>query len=56
MFDAVFTFAAAYFSSTMQGVLPDTPAVKPEVALRTADKTADKVWEVWTDQTGEFEG
>ncbi|KAJ0279593.1 hypothetical protein CBS470a_009205 [Colletotrichum nupharicola] len=30
----------------MQGVLPDTPAVDPEVALRTADK----VWEVWTDQ------
>ncbi|KZL82448.1 six-hairpin glycosidase-like protein [Colletotrichum incanum] len=31
----------------MQGVLPDTPAVDPEVAL----KTANKVWEVWTDQT-----
>ncbi|TQN64663.1 hypothetical protein CSHISOI_10763 [Colletotrichum shisoi] len=30
----------------MQGVLPDTPAVDPAVALRTADK----VWEVWTDQ------
>ncbi|KAJ0308634.1 hypothetical protein COL516b_003178 [Colletotrichum fioriniae] len=30
----------------MQGILPDTPAVDPDVAL----KTADKVWEVWTDQ------
>ncbi|KAJ0383686.1 hypothetical protein COL922a_009983 [Colletotrichum nupharicola] len=30
----------------IQGILPDTPAVDPEVALRTADK----VWEVWTDQ------
>lgn len=29
----------------MQGILPDSPAVDPEVALRTADK----VWEVWTD-------
>ncbi|KAI3548807.1 hypothetical protein CSPX01_02830 [Colletotrichum filicis] len=30
----------------MQGILPDTPAVDPDVAL----KTADKVWEMWTDQ------
>ncbi|KAF2179861.1 hypothetical protein K469DRAFT_673693 [Zopfia rhizophila CBS 207.26] len=30
----------------LQGMLPDTPAVDPKVAL----KTADKVWEVWTDQ------
>jgi hypothetical protein len=29
----------------LQGMLPDTPAVDQEVALRTADK----VWEVWTD-------
>ncbi|KAB2110634.1 hypothetical protein AG0111_0g1406 [Alternaria gaisen] len=29
----------------MQGILPDTPAVDPKVALRTADK----VWKVWTD-------
>ncbi|KAF3015850.1 hypothetical protein E8E14_006613 [Neopestalotiopsis sp. 37M] len=29
----------------LQGILPDTPAVDPEVALRTADK----VWEVWGD-------
>ncbi|KAH9864321.1 hypothetical protein J1614_010255 [Plenodomus biglobosus] len=29
----------------MQGALPDTPAVDPGVALRTADK----VWEVWGD-------
>ncbi|RYP14819.1 hypothetical protein DL765_006120 [Monosporascus sp. GIB2] len=29
----------------MQGILPDTPAVDPEVALRTADK----VWDVWGD-------
>ncbi|TDZ16484.1 hypothetical protein Cob_v010587 [Colletotrichum orbiculare MAFF 240422] len=29
----------------MRGVLPDTPAVDPEVARRTADK----VWDVWTD-------
>lgn len=29
----------------MQGILPDTPAVDEEVARRTADK----VWEVWTD-------
>ncbi|KAM0214269.1 hypothetical protein ACHAQI_003896 [Fusarium lateritium] len=30
----------------LQGILPDTPAVNKEVARRTADK----VWEVWTDQ------
>ncbi|KAI1480708.1 Six-hairpin glycosidase-like protein [Daldinia eschscholtzii] len=29
----------------LQGILPDTPAVDPDVALRTADK----IWEVWTD-------
>lgn len=29
----------------LQGILPDTPAVDPAIAL----KTADKVWEVWTD-------
>jgi hypothetical protein len=29
----------------MQGILPDTPAVDPEVALRTSNK----VWEVWGD-------
>jgi hypothetical protein len=29
----------------MQGILPDTPAVDPTVALRTADK----VWEIWGD-------
>lgn len=29
----------------LQGILPDTPAVDPEVALRTADK----VWEIWAD-------
>lgn len=29
----------------LQGILPDTPAVDEEVAFRTADK----VWEVWTD-------
>ncbi|KAI0885024.1 Six-hairpin glycosidase-like protein [Annulohypoxylon maeteangense] len=29
----------------LQGILPDTPAVDPEIAL----KTADKIWEVWTD-------
>ncbi|KAI2779259.1 Six-hairpin glycosidase-like protein [Daldinia loculata] len=29
----------------LQGILPDTPAVDPSVAL----KTADKIWEVWTD-------
>ena len=29
----------------LQGILPDTPAVDPAVAL----KTADKVWEIWTD-------
>lgn len=29
----------------LRGILPDTPVVDPEVALRTADK----VWEVWTD-------
>ncbi|CVL09303.1 uncharacterized protein FPRN_14446 [Fusarium proliferatum] len=30
----------------LQGILPDTPAVEKEVARRTADK----VWDVWTDQ------
>ncbi|KAI8685440.1 hypothetical protein NCS55_00216400 [Fusarium keratoplasticum] len=30
----------------LQGILPDTPAVDEKVARRTADK----VWEVWTDQ------
>lgn len=29
----------------LQGILPDTPAVDPSVEL----KTADKVWEIWTD-------
>ncbi|KAF7586251.1 hypothetical protein BBP40_009202 [Aspergillus hancockii] len=29
----------------LQGVLPDTPAVNPDVAL----KTTEKVWDVWTD-------
>lgn len=29
----------------LQGILPDTPAVDPKIAL----KTADKVSEVWTD-------
>ncbi|KAF9895321.1 hypothetical protein FE257_000225 [Aspergillus nanangensis] len=29
----------------LQGILPDTPAVDPEVALKTADKVA----EIWTD-------
>lgn len=29
----------------LQGILPDTPAVDHQVAL----KTADHVWEVWTD-------
>ncbi|KAI1403447.1 Six-hairpin glycosidase-like protein [Hypoxylon fuscum] len=29
----------------LQGILPDTPAVDSKVAL----KTADKIWEVWTD-------
>jgi hypothetical protein len=29
----------------LQGILPDTKAVDPEIAL----KTADKIWEVWTD-------
>jgi len=29
----------------LQGMLPDTPAVDPAIAL----KTADKVWEVWGD-------
>lgn len=29
----------------LQGILPDTPAVDPGVAL----KTADKIWEIWTD-------
>lgn len=28
----------------LQGILPDTPVIDPEVALRTAEK----VWEVWT--------
>ncbi|TLD35331.1 hypothetical protein E2P81_ATG11450 [Venturia nashicola] len=30
----------------MQGILPDTPAVDPEIALRTSKK----VWEVWTEE------
>ncbi|RAR09823.1 hypothetical protein DDE82_001540 [Stemphylium lycopersici] len=30
----------------VQGILPDSPAVDPEVALRTADK----VWEIWGDE------
>ena len=30
----------------LKGILPDTPAVDEEIAQRTADK----VWEVWTDQ------
>ncbi|KAI8935111.1 hypothetical protein NX059_007706 [Plenodomus lindquistii] len=30
----------------LQGILPDTPAVDPEVALRTANK----VWEIWGDE------
>ncbi|BCS23017.1 uncharacterized protein APUU_31242A [Aspergillus puulaauensis] len=30
----------------LQGILPDTPAVDPGIAK----KTADKVWEVWTDE------
>ncbi|KAH6702807.1 Six-hairpin glycosidase-like protein [Leptodontidium sp. MPI-SDFR-AT-0119] len=29
----------------LQGILPDTPAVDSKIAL----KTADKIWEVWTD-------
>ncbi|KAI0181667.1 Six-hairpin glycosidase-like protein [Hypoxylon sp. FL1284] len=29
----------------LQGILPDTPAVDPAVAL----KTANKIWETWTD-------
>ncbi|KAI2463750.1 Six-hairpin glycosidase-like protein [Annulohypoxylon bovei var. microspora] len=29
----------------LQGILPNTPAVNPDIAL----KTADKIWEVWTD-------
>jgi hypothetical protein len=29
----------------LQGILPDTPAVDPDIALRTAEK----VWEVWGD-------
>lgn len=29
----------------LQGILPDTPAVDPDIALRTADK----VWEIWGD-------
>ncbi|KAI1471125.1 Six-hairpin glycosidase-like protein [Daldinia caldariorum] len=29
----------------LQGILPDTPAIDPDVAL----KTADKIWGVWTD-------
>jgi hypothetical protein len=31
----------------LQGILPDTPAVDPDVAL----KTADKIWEVWGDSS-----
>ena len=30
----------------LQGILPDTPAVDPKVALRTADK----IWDVWGDE------
>jgi hypothetical protein len=30
----------------LQGILPDTPAVDPVVAK----KTADKVWEIWPDE------
>jgi hypothetical protein len=30
----------------LQGILPDTPAVDPIVAK----KTADKVWEIWPDE------
>ncbi|KAL3470295.1 Six-hairpin glycosidase-like protein [Aspergillus californicus] len=30
----------------MQGILPDTPAVDPTIAK----KTADKVWEIWPDE------
>ncbi|KAI8960287.1 Six-hairpin glycosidase-like protein [Daldinia sp. FL1419] len=30
----------------LQGILPDTPAVDPEVGL----KTSNKMWEVWTDE------
>jgi hypothetical protein len=30
----------------LQGILPDTPAVDPTVAK----KTADKVWEIWPDE------
>lgn len=30
----------------LQGILPDTPAVDPEIAL----KTAEKVWEVWREE------
>jgi hypothetical protein len=29
----------------LQGILPDTLAVNPDVAL----KTAKKVWDIWTD-------
>jgi len=29
----------------LQGVLPDTPAVDPEISR----KTADKIWEIWPD-------
>jgi hypothetical protein len=31
----------------LQGILPDTPAVDPSVAL----KTADKIWEIWGDSS-----
>lgn len=30
----------------LQGILPDTPAVDPHVARRTADK----VWDIWGDE------
>lgn len=30
----------------LQGILPDTPAVYSDIAK----KTADKVWEIWTDE------
>lgn len=30
----------------LQGILPDTPAIDPGVALRTAEK----VWKVWTEE------
>lgn len=31
----------------LQGILPDTPAVDPDIAL----KTADKVWDIWGDSS-----